>query len=312
MLNRIGPFLFLILGICTSGRLCAIEWSTGQVIVRNLASIGSFNPELDQTYNPNWISWLFYEPTFSLSESVSGSLRLGLSRVWTRADDRNQAHEIWWTDPQGTLQYPIGELEVLGLNISGSSSLLLPLSPASKAATMRFSFVQAILARRTWQTLSFSYLGQVLGWHHQYRTGSYESPRIERCAEPSCVRFNHTGLRNPSWGHNHTASLSWTLSDTLSLNAFLGAGVIQVYPLSSVEELPEDAGSDYRYSTTSGIGLSWQFARGCTTRIAAENMANQLRPNGNRQTLFFNRYAYVLVDLSVSEDCAQRLSKGGI
>ena len=172
MLNRIGPFLFLVFGICSSGRLRAIEWSTGQVIVRNLASIGSFNPELDQTYNPNWISWLFYEPTFLVSESVSGSLRLGLSRVWTRADDRNQANEIWWTDPQGTLQYPIGELEDVGLSISGSSSLLLPLSPASKAATMRFSIIQGVLARRTWHTLSFSYLGQVLGWHHQYRTGA--------------------------------------------------------------------------------------------------------------------------------------------
>ena len=107
---------------------------------------------------------------------------------------------------------------------------------------MRFSFVQGILARRTWRNLSLSYLGQVLGWHHQYRTGSYESPRIERCADPSCVRFNHTGLRNPSWGHNHTASLSWTLSDTLSLNAFLGAGVLQVYPLSSVEDLQRTRG----------------------------------------------------------------------
>ena len=92
----------------------------------------------------------------------------------------------------------------------------------------------------------------------------------------------------------------------------LAGGVILagLYPLTSAEGLPDEQGTDMRYLGTTRVGAVFSPAKGCSIGTGAESFHAQLRPDGRRQTVLFNRYAQVFLDLMVTEACFGTGSKG--
>ena len=92
----------------------------------------------------------------------------------------------------------------------------------------------------------------------------------------------------------------------------LSAGAIAagLYPLTSSPGLPDDVGTDMRYLASSRVSASYAFNSGCSLGGGVETFHNQLRPDGIRQTVLFNRYAQVFVDFMMTESCFGSDSKG--
>ena len=90
----------------------------------------------------------------------------------------------------------------------------------------------------------------------------------------------------------------------------VSGGVIAagLYPLTSAPGLPDDVGTDMRYLTSSRVSASYALRKGCSM-AGGVSFHTQLRPDGIRQTVLFNRYAQVFIDFMIAETVLGRIRK---
>ena len=237
------------------------------------------------------------------------ALGLGLSYEWTTPDFQTTRHEVWLSDPSITVSYPLftgGKLFRLG----GSTTMVAPLSPTSRAASLITRVDQSLNASIKLNDWSFSYSIKGTKLFHEFTTGQLEDARIGACSGDECLALVHTGVRNASWSNTHYLASNYAFTDRFSMSLAGGVILAGLYPLTSAEGLPDEQGTDMRYLGTTRVGAVFSPAKGCSIGTGAESFHAQLRPDGRRQTVLFNRYAQVFLDLMVTEACFGTGSKG--
>ncbi|MGB0646425.1 MAG: hypothetical protein ACPGQS_04575 [Bradymonadia bacterium] len=284
-------------------------WRLGAVTFRNVAGVTSFEKSADLTYNPTVSSLLSIAPSHLFKNQVALRLGVGLSYEWTNPDFQTTRHEVWLSDPSVMVTYPLLTLGK-GVRLTGGTGLIAPLSPISKAASLITRLDQSLTLSSTVSGWTFSYAARGSKLFHEFTTGQLEDARIGACTGDSCLTLVHTGLRNASWSTSHFLSTSYAVTSSLSL--MLSGGVIAagLYPLTSVPSLPDDVGTDMRYLASSRVSASYALNTGCSMSGGVESFHTQLRPDGIRQTVLFNRYAQVFIDFMLTETCFGSDSKG--
>ena len=285
-------------------------WQVGPLTVRNLASVPTFQQDADLTYNPRVATNLSIAPSYCPSKSVALTVGLRLSREWTRNDVQTSPNEVWLSDPTIGIGYPLYGGTDAPVTLSGSTTIHVPLSPTSRAASTITRIDQSITASTRLSKLALSYTARGSKLFHEFTTGQLEAPRLGACLGVECFRFMHTGVRNTSWSNSHLVSLSYAPFSRLRLSALGGVGLSYLYPLTDVDGLPEDEGPAFRYATLTQLTAQVEVVSGCSLRAGVENFYAQLRPDGVQQAFFFNRYANVFLDLVVSESLFTTVSKG--
>ena len=303
--------ILFVVAVCFAPAVSAERgWNVGPLTVRNLASVPTFYQSADLTYNPRVATNLSIGPSFNFSKTVALSVGVGLSREWTRNDVQTSPNEVWLSDPTIGMSYPIYADPNGSVTFNGSTTVHVPLSPTSRAASTITGLDQSITASTRLSKLALTYTTIGSKLFHEYTTGQLEAPRLGACLGVECFRFMHTGVRNTSWTNSHILSVSYAPLSRLRLSALGGVGLSYLYPLADVEGLPEDEGPDFRYATLTQLSAQVDVVKGCSLRAGVENFYAQLRPDGTHQTFFFNRYANVFLDLVVSESLFITASKG--
>lgn len=305
----IHPILICTLLLASAASAQEYGWQIGALTLRNVAGITTFDKQADLTYNPTVSSALSASPSHTFKGGAAVRIGVGLSYEWTNADFQTTRHEVWFSDPSITVSYPFFSRGKM-LRIGGSNTLVAPVSPTSRAASLITKVDQSLRVSSQLSDWSLSYSTSGTKLFHEFTTGQLEDARIGACSGLTCLSLVHTGVRNASWSNTHFVSAGYALTNWFSVSASGGVILAGLYPLTATAGLPDDEGTQMRYLGSTSVGARLTMKPGCSIGTGVESFHSQLRPDGARQTALFNRYAQVVLDLMVSESCFGTGPKG--
>ena len=120
----------------------------------------------------------------------------------------------------------------------------------------------------------------------------------------------HTGVRNPTASFTHLVTQRFAVAPRISVSATGGLIQSVLYPLTEITGLPDEDGPSSRYAALTSVVAQYDPKTGCSIRTGVENYHGQLRPDGTRHRLLFNRNAQIFIDLVMTGDCFTSAEKG--
>ena len=285
-------------------------WRGSMLLLRNEASLLTFDRGAELTYNPYdalsftaWPRWWFGDIFF-----VQG--RVMLTHEFTNADDTTLRDETVVSDVTlGGGASRFYQIPVLGVDLGLDASLVIPASKESRARTLvlgvggRFSLARHfdLLAG-----LDVVYSLQGSKGFYRYSTSQTESPLISGCSGGGdCSRFSNTGIRNARF------SLANRLDLSVDFLAWLGIELTAIHRMAflyaiqaddpRVSYVPQQPTGDRQFVEFEG-NVRVRPMKSLEVALGVSTLSPILAPDSTFYTPFVNRYTMGFVEVRVLLD----------
>lgn len=279
------------------------RYAGSEVSLTHNASIGTFAPGLDQTYNPTISQNISLDPRWRLNKKVSLSAHLGLETELTESDVTSYERQPLLEDVYLQGSYALPQLPLL-INGSVGLRLTLPTSKASLARDTYFSIAPSIALNRSFQVSKNITLQPFVSFRANLipageKSAQYDAPTITNCsALDNCDQVNHSGSRSSWLTMTETAGVAASFPKNLSAQVVVGLIQNILYDLEPLTwqgmeiEDPND-GPNARYIMLYVIEAGWEPMKHLKVAGGFQTINEQLAPDSSYYAPFFNRNTQV-------------------
>ncbi|MDD5307179.1 MAG: hypothetical protein PHU25_07645 [Deltaproteobacteria bacterium] len=296
----------------------------------NSFSAISLDKEYDYTWNPVYEMGFGVRPVWAVTKSVSLSTDIGFSTELTNSDFSKEKHEVFFNDIPLNVRYRYRAdiNEDVNFNTGLKGGLLIPTSKMSQYTTL---YTALSLGTKVGFTFPNVASGLSLSWDPSFKKYFHESatpkpednllldiPPSEQQTSEQFQALAFSDGENPSWSIANGLNLSLNIVDQLTFAFGYAHTYIYTYAVSDVTTTDaescrttpkgcEDARNTghnergvYMQSFTYGLDYTpWDVL---TFSIGAITSSNQLGPDGQYRTPFFNRATMLTFGVSLDLD----------
>jgi hypothetical protein len=290
----------------------APPWKGSEISVSHYGTLTSFDRSALPDYNPMFGQAISLDPRWKLNDKLSFKGHLGVDTELTDSDDTVREREPLLDDLSVSASH---KLPALPQAIKGSVSLAwaLSTSQASRALHRWSALTGGVSANRTFELKP----GIELTVNAGLRVGvglateqsvTYDGPRIlfRDFETESLNESTYSGVRSSRTALSQSVGADLSLPHDLSASIGIGWRQANLYPLAEATnsandmDIPErDTNTDWRYSNSYDLGLSWQATDRFTVSGGFQTMNPQQKPNSTYYRPFFNLYTQAYVTTAV-------------
>lgn len=304
----------------------------------------SLDKNYDYTWNPNYTMGFGFAPVWNVSDDFSLSSDIGFQVELTNSDFSNKKNEVFFSDVPINANY--AHAFTINDDVKFKTGLDLGLVlPTSRMS--RYSTMYTALRIGTQATFIFPKVleGLSLGWRPSFTKYFHESvnprpdknpldaspiPDTERASSNSYQALAYDGeYMNPTWKVSNGLSLRLGLVSTLSFG--FGYTHNYIYKYAPTEYDSSDDGTCTSPAGCTGPRDTGHNERGIFTQaftynlgyvlpepldmlslsVGAVTATNQLAPDGQYRTPFFNRETVITFGLAIDIDTLVTSAQGG-
>jgi len=282
-------------------------WAGSEVSLKHSASLLSFAPGAELTYDPVLVQSLSVDPTWRISPRLRLTGHLGLETELTDSPVTSRERQPLLEDTTVTGSWRAPGWR--GIDTTLSLRLALPTSAEAIARRRIVGIGPVLTARRdldrgalTWSP--FVTLRATYNW--QLSTSLvYDGPSITTCdAErgDACEEFDHAGSRSAVAGFAQVLGLNvaWPAHDLVfTAQAWWVQSLLyDLAPLTGPDGEPVASGpgaTDFRLAQVYLLAAEWAPARRWKLSGGLETQSPQRAPDGDLHAPFVNRYTQLFV-----------------
>jgi len=290
----------------------------------------------DYTWNPNYSMGFGFAPVWNVTDSFSLSTNIGFSVELTNSDFSNERNEVFFNDIpiNGSYKYKVDINDDVKFGTGLNGGFLLPTSRMSRYVTL-----YTALTIGTNATFTFPKVlqGLSLGWKPSFTKFFHASENPKTAGNPldespipdtekaSSVHYQtlaYSPGENPSWRLNNNLFISLGIWETLSFTFGYTHGYTYKYSATNratdeteddciVDPMGCDSVRDTGHNERGIYSQSFSYSFGYTLpapvhmvslSLGALTATNQLAPDGQYRTPFFNRETVINFGVTIDID----------
>jgi hypothetical protein len=304
----------------------------------------SLDKSHDYTWNPNYVMGFGFVPVWNVTDSLSLSSNIGFSIELTNSDFSNKRNEVFFNDIPINASYrykvDINDDVKFGTGLNGG--FLLPTSRMSRYVTL-----YTALTIGTNATFTFPKVlqGLSLGWKPSFTKYFHASenprkagnplddspiPDTEKATSTHYQALAYSPGENPSWKLNNNLFISLGIWETLAFTFGYTHGYTYKYSATNTaSDEPEDecivdpmgcdpvrdTGHNERGIYSQSFMYSFDYTLPAPVHmvglsLGAMTATNQLAPDGQYRTPFFNRETVINFGVTIDLDTMIKAIQG--
>jgi hypothetical protein len=293
-------------------------WRGSWISYDHVSTTVGLDKGAELTWNPYYAQSVTIAPRSYLRDDIYVSATWALEQELTDSDWTTKKNELIWSDIFLDVGWSGWTESNSGIRVTPTLRIALPVSKISDATTQMLALAPSVRLSRSFSVLSglnLSWTGRWTQRFHDSTTAVMDATGMVGCGS-DCVdaeRLTNTGYLN-SWGDFSTGpSVILGLREDLRLNVHMRLGKAFVY--DNADATFEWGGEDHevgsgayvqnydgRYSTYFGIGAAYDVLPSTTVSAGISTPSPQLDPEGQRRSLFFNRFTQLGLGVSIDVD----------
>jgi hypothetical protein len=311
----------------------------------NSFSAVSLDKSHDYTYNPNYTMGFGFIPMWNVTDSFSLSSNIGFSVELTNSDFSNKRNEVFFSDIpiNASYRYKVNINEDVMFSTGLNGGFLLPTSRMSRYATLYTALTigtgATFIFPKVLQGLSIGWKPSFRKYFHASENPKFEGnplddspiPDTEKATSEQYQALAYSPGENPSWKINNGLSLSLGIWETLSFTFGYTHGYTYKYAATNTaSDEPEDdcafqpegcdpvrdTGHNERGVYSQMFLYSFDYTLPDPVHmvglsLGAITATNQLAPDGQYRTPFFNRETVISFGVTIDIDTMINKIQGG-